>query len=429
MVSMARGMGARTRRIAIALATVGRSAVLPGLSVVVALGLLVYGQFGEVPSLASALSAAALLAGTLRAVQLYREASALVRSSRAVSTIDALTGLPNRTALIADIEETLRSGRPRTLVLFDLDGFKQYNDCFGRAAGDGLLRRLAFGFENMVSGHGRAYRLGGDEFCALFNHEADTGDPIVAAAAAMLLDDTGLFNVTNAYGCLVLPGAVTTASEAVKLVDHRLYAHKHAREGLGASHARDVLLTVLEFREPDLHRHMQEVAELAREVGRRIGLDAEELDIVGRAAELHDVGKVAVPDAILSKVGALDDEEWAFIRRHTLIGERIVGASPPLRAVARLVRSSHERWDGRGYPDGLAGEDIPMGSRIILACDAFDAMISDHSYKAAIDVSAALEELEHHAGRQFDPTVVRTLVAIVRERARVAGEGFEPSKA
>jgi two-component system cell cycle response regulator len=117
------------------------------------------------------------------------------------------------------------------------------------------------------------------------------------------------------------------------------------------------------------------------------------------------------------------------MRRHTLIGERIVGASPPLRAVARLVRSSHERWDGNGYPDGLARDDIPLGARIIFACDAFDAMISDRNYRAAMPVSEALAELERHAGSQFDPAVVGALVGIVHERARVAGEGFEPSKA
>jgi two-component system, cell cycle response regulator len=141
-------------------------------------------------------------------------------------------------------------------------------------------------------------------------------------------------------------------------------------------------------------------------VGSRLSLLSEELDEVVRAAELHDVGKMAIPDEILHKPGPLTDEEWSFVRQHTIIGERILGAAPALLAVAKLVRASHEHWDGSGYPDGLAGETIPLGARVVAVCDAFDAMTTSRPYRDAMSVEEALTEIRACSGTQFDPTVV-----------------------
>ena len=138
--------------------------------------------------------------------------------------------------------------------------------------------------------------------------------------------------------------------------------------------------------------------------------------LLRRAAPLHDLGKIGIPDSILRKPGPLDDGDWAFVRQHTVIGERILGASPSLRAVGPLVRASHERWDGLGYPDGLAGEAIPLAARIVAACDAFDAMTGARPYRAELGVDAAVAELERCAGSQFDPVVVGVLVGLVRDR-------------
>jgi HD-GYP domain-containing protein (c-di-GMP phosphodiesterase class II) len=148
------------------------------------------------------------------------------------------------------------------------------------------------------------------------------------------------------------------------------------------------------------------VARLAVAVGRRLGMSAEELDELRRAAELHDVGKVAIPDAILNKPGKLDDTEWEFMRQHTILGERILSAAPALRPVARIVRSSHERWDGAGYPDGLGRESIPLAARIVAVCDAYEAITSDRCYRKARSFDEARAELLAAAGSQFDPTVV-----------------------
>jgi HD-GYP domain-containing protein (c-di-GMP phosphodiesterase class II) len=135
-------------------------------------------------------------------------------------------------------------------------------------------------------------------------------------------------------------------------------------------------------------------------------MTAEQLDELTRAAELHDIGKAAIPDAILNKPGPLDGDEWLFMRRHTIIGERILAEAPALVPVAALVRASHERWDGAGYPDGLAGDQIPLGARVIMVCDAFHAMTNRRAYSVALSPEAALDELRRGGGTQFDPLVV-----------------------
>jgi two-component system, cell cycle response regulator len=171
------------------------------------------------------------------------------------------------------------------------------------------------------------------------------------------------------------------------------------------------MLHVLAERHPELHEHAGVVAALARAVAERMGVPTDQLDGVERAAELHDIGKIAIPDAVLNKPGPLDAEEWRMMRRHTLIGERMLRAAPSLRSAGHVVRSSHERFDGEGYPDGLSGEQIPLASRIIFVCDAFHAMTSDRPYEPAQSVESALAELSRCAGSQFDPAVVAAFQA------------------
>lgn len=161
-----------------------------------------------------------------------------------------------------------------------------------------------------------------------------------------------------------------------------------------------------------LELHSVEVARLARLTALRLGVSHQEVDRIELAALLHDVGKATVHDSLLSKPGALNAEEWEIMRRHTLVGERIVRGSATLAHAAGLVRSSHEHVDGSGYPDGLEGEAIPLGARIISVCDAFDAMISDCPYRAAVPRLLALAELRRSAGSQFDRRVVEAFNAV-----------------
>lgn len=170
--------------------------------------------------------------------------------------------------------------------------------------------------------------------------------------------------------------------------------------------------------DPSLSRHQWEVAESALLVGTRLGLSRPELIELVLAAELHDVGKLAVPRSVLDKPAALDDREWRLMRRHTVIGESMLSPFPELARIASWVRSSHERYDGLGYPDGLAGEAIPLASRILFVCDAYEAMVSGRPYRAPLPRAEAVTELHRHAGSQFDPRVVEALT--LTDEARIA---------
>ncbi len=357
-----------------------------------------------------------LAAGLLAEIELR---SAIARAKRLEydlirqAHIDALTGLSNRRQLAVDVAAAFDRDDDSLLAVFDLDGFKLYNDTFGHPAGDALLIRMATRLQEAVADRGTAYRLGGDEFCVLA-----ANDEIVNRAVDALREHGAEFSITNSHGRVRLGGQVNTPEQAMRLADERLYANKNVRSNAAQRQAHDVLLRVLREREPDLSEHVQAVARLARSIGVELGLDASALEELTCAAEMHDIGKVAIPDSLLDKPGPLNAEEWALMRQHTLLGERILLAAPSLASVAALVRSCHERWDGGGYPDGLKGVDIPLGARIVFACDAFHAMTTDRPYRTGRTTAEALIELESEAGRQFDPEIVAILMKRLAKREK-----------
>ena len=201
---------------------------------------------------------------------------------------------------------------------------------------------------------------------------------------------------------------------ALQLADKRLYERKGKRRQVNESmQARDVLMQAVRERHVGLQDHLGEVATLAMTVAKRFGMDGEQVDQVTRAAELHDIGKMAIPETILDKPAPLDASEMELMRQHTVIGDRILAAAPSLRPVGALVRASHERWDGKGYPDGLVADEIPLGARIIAVCDAYDAMTAGRPYQAAVSAPEAVAELRRCAGEQFDPAVVEAFADVV----------------
>jgi len=336
----------------------------------------------------------------------------------ATSMTDALTGIPNRRKLKGDLEEKLKvasPARPLLLMLFDLNGFKAYNDTFGHPAGDALLVRLARALEQAMAAHGGcAYRLGGDEFCILAPVPGDRA-AVTAAASEALTERGGGFHVTASYGAILLPEESDDPVEAMQLVDQRMYAQKTSGRRSPDRQSRDVLLRALQERMPELAERHAATGRLAEAVGVRMGLPTEERQQLRQAAELHDVGKLGIPDEILTKPGPLEPEEWVFVRRHPLVGARIIGAAPALAGAAVLVRSTHERPDGTGYPDGLSGDQIPLGSRIIAVCDAFTAMTSARPYAEQRTIPEAVAELRRGAGTQFDAAVVDAFSELVVE--------------
>jgi two-component system cell cycle response regulator len=392
-----------------------RLLAMPALFALMPVGLLVYGNLQPMNTLALVLAAAALVVAVVRMAYTFSNTLRVTAEATTAALTDSLTGLGNRRALLAELEAELADG-PATnsavLVLFDLDGFKDYNDTFGHPAGDALLERLGGRLERAVAGCGSAYRLGGDEFCALLRFDPNrVGDDVDRAVAALQERGEG-FEVSSSHGTVILPAEARYSARALQLADQRLYAQKGVRRRQATTQqVRDVLLQLVTERTPELRDHIDDVALLAQGVGRRLGLRAHELHELVRAAELHDIGKMAIPDALLAKPGPLDAAEWEFMRQHTIIGERMLHVAPALEGVARLVRWSHERMDGRGYPDGLLADEIPLGARIIAVCDAFHAMTSDRPYRRAVSGDAAIAELLLHAGTQFDGEVIAAFQA------------------
>jgi diguanylate cyclase (GGDEF)-like protein len=183
----------------------------------------------------------------------------------------------------------------------------------------------------------------------------------------------------------------------------------------------EVLMLALLERDRYTGEHSESVVDMAAGVARALGRSQTEVEQVRAAALLHDVGKVGIPDAILNKPGPLTDEEREVMADHTIIGERILLGIPGFAPIASIVRHEHERWDGGGYPDGIAGEEIPLGSRIILACDAYHAMTSDRPYRARMSHEEAIEEISRHVGTQFDPKVTAALIGHLYGQRQATG--------
>ena len=364
----------------------------------------------------------ALIASSLTTQLRKQRAAAQAEEAVAqeLASTDALTGLGNRRRLIVDLDAAIASGAPGVLALFDLDGFKAYNDSFGHPAGDALLRNLGANLAEATAGRGSAYRMGGDEFCVLAC--GPDMDAVIADAAQALNEHGEAFTIGASFGVVTLPAEAQSSEDALRSADRRMYANKATGRTSAGRQTTDVLLGVLRERHPDLGDHVEGVTRLCDAVARHMGVGADDLSALHQAAKLHDVGKTAIPDAIIAKPGPLNDDEWAFMREHTVMGERIMSAAPSLTQAAQLVRSSHERIDGAGDPDGLAGEAIPLGARIICACDAFDAMTSDRPYQPRMEIADALAELRRCAGTQFDVGVVDALCEVVLAGAHAVAD-------
>ena len=273
------------------------------------------------------------------------------------------------------------------LALFDLDGFKHYNDTFGHPAGDVLLARLGANLRAYLGTRGSVFRMGGDEFCALFEPRGEDVPSVLDGAALALSEHGDGFWIGCSYGSISLPREAADASEALRIADQRMYAQKHAGRMSASRQVKEALLRVLGARDPGLEARARAVADLAEATARELDLGREERESVRLAAELHDAGRLMLPgDAGVSR------------RELALAGERIVSAAPALAHTARLIGTSHLRWDE-------GGESIPLGARIVAVAVAFHELGED---PAAGD---ALDALRADAGGRFDPAVVEALAA------------------
>jgi diguanylate cyclase (GGDEF)-like protein/putative nucleotidyltransferase with HDIG domain len=379
-----------------------------------------------------------LLAGPLFALALYqRYAYRSVMATRDAET-DALTLLRNHRSFQTDLREALAMGASTrstlSLVLIDIDNFKSINDRFGHPVGDQVLTTLAELMREEY-GDGQSYRIGGEEFALLL---PDDGEQEAYTAVERLharLWQTGFPHaepVTVSAGIASYPSSATDRDQLLRVADGALYwAKNHGKnrscvyspsvvriyspEELAETaerHARlkaaEGLIRVVDAKDTYAGAHSQSVSRLVEGIARAMGLDEETVEQVRLAGLLHDLGKIAIPDRILQKPDKLDPDELRTMREHAELGYRLLeglGVSP----VDRWIRHHHEWWDGSGYPLGLAGEDIPLGSRIILVADAFDAMTSDRVYRAAGTAADAVAELRRRCWTQFDARVVSAL--------------------
>ncbi len=341
-----------------------------------------------------------------------------------------------RAQLELDVQRAQRHGRPLTVALLDIDRFRYLNLKHGYSAGDLVLGGVGAAIARRTRSQDLACRIGGDEFAILFPETETPGALDAVKRILVSLEDleaggvrghsasAGVASLDPAQTPEALLAAAGSALEQARLAGGGqviLYSGPVAEAGAGelsGAHGDVIAALASTLGERDRYTgdHSESVVDLAARVGSALALDAEQIGRLRTAALLHDIGKVGVPDEILHKPGALNEAEWETMRQHPVIGERIIRAIPGLGPIARIVRHEHERWDGGGYPDGLAGAEIPVEARIILACDAYHAMTSDRPYRAAMDHSNAFAELTANAGTQFDPQVIEVLVGYLYGR-------------
>jgi len=344
-------------------------------------------------------------------IELECQRDELARVSRTDPLTEALNRRGFQEALDRQLADAVRTGRPLTLAVLDLDDFKTVNDRDGHAAGDELLCTTVRRVREVLRPMDAVGRVGGDEFAVLFGGlgEGDAEGVFSRLRSAF----AGRVPVSVGHSCFPADGA--TAQELFSAADARLYAVKGQRGGdrggarLQLSWA-TAFADAVDRRMNSTHRHSQTVADYAMAIARQMGWTDPQVATLRLAAILHDIGKVAVPDRILTKSGPLDQAEFAEVKRHTVLGAEMLSRIDGLGEVAGWVYHSHEHFDGGGYPEGLSGEDIPTASRVLLVADAFDAMTSHRAYRQALGVDVAFAELRRHAGTQFDPQCVSALI-------------------
>jgi diguanylate cyclase (GGDEF)-like protein len=368
---------------------------------------------------------ALILVGLRRRVSAAHRAEIKRLASAALT--DSLTGLRNHRALHEDLARDLRRdarvGGRMALIMLDLDGLKAINDTGGHQAGDERLQALAGALSETFRGGDCAYRVGGDEFAVILPDVGAWGaleatQRLQTALAQHAIDVTA--GIADDGGSKHVDGIIREADlaliagkrhhHAVTIyspeLEPSIAAPDTARDAEHVSSLTSALALAVDAKDSYTRSHSQTVSELCALIATELALGPALIGRMRLAGLLHDVGKIGIPDAILTKPGALTDPEYEQMKRHSTLGEEIVAAAG-LSTEARWVRHHHERYDGTGYPDGLAGEGIPFQSRIILTADAFEAMTSDRPYRAALGRDVAIAELRRCAGTQFDRSIVQ----------------------
>jgi len=386
-----------------------------------------------------------LLAGPAFTLTLYQRSALNSRLATEAAMTDNLTGLGNHRAYQAALHDRIgeaeRTGEPFSLCLLDVDDFKVVNDGYGHAAGDAVLIRLG---ELLGSADGaESFRFGGDEFAVIFSRDEISAYRQLEEIQRQLVqvDASPGGPVTISAGIATFPSHAQDADELQRRADGALYWSKehgknrsclyspsvvriYSRDALERETERNArlraaknLVRFVDARDAQTANHSELVSTLAEGIGVQLGLDSETADQLKLAGLLHDLGKIGLPDAVLKEARMLTEEEQAIVRRHPEFGHSLLEGLG-LDQVQDWVLHHHEHWDGSGYPGGLAGEEIPLGARIILVADTYVAITTDRPYRSAQSEATALRELRAHAGSQFDPAVVEGLELYLGQEPR-----------
>jgi len=390
---------------------------------------------------------------------------------------DGLTGLYNHAhffdRLAEEIDRSKRYRRGFSLVMMDVDKFKQFNDTRGHQAGDNALCLVADCIRTGVRRSDIAFRYGGDEFAVILPHTGSARAQLVVnrinrriAARLKEMGDPAAAWLGLSAGVASCPEDAATAGDLVTIADTALYDAKRvasARAVMGQGHSIESLAcppgamqetqprvlstatrelaaalqdvgvpdlstdlnvhtvaaigAAAEIKDPYIRGHQQRASRWAAAIAEQMGLSPELVRDIKIAGLLHDLGKVTVSEGILNKPGKLTEEEYAKVKQHAPLGAlMIISEVEGLQRIVPIVRHHHERFDGKGYPDGLAGEDIPLEARIMSVVDVFDAMTHDRSYRKALSREEAIAELKRGAGTQFDPAVVEAFLALAERQ-------------
>ncbi|MDI6871621.1 MAG: diguanylate cyclase [Bacillota bacterium] len=362
-----------------------------------------------------------------------------------LSFTDGVTGVYNYRYFQLRLREELSRARryrlPLALMMVDVDSFKRYNDSHGHPIGDRVLQAVAAALKENVRELDTVCRYGGDEFAVILNDAgAETATAIAERVRGAVERCAGLVGappgITVSLGIAIYPDNAESAEELVKRADEALYRIKLSRrnavqvyssviedlrselgevESPTLLNTLQTLITVINARDRYTYGHSERVMRYALLIGQQLGLKPEDLRLLRYAAFLHDIGKIEIGRDILNKRGPLTEEERNIIKHHTLYGVQIIEPIHSLEKILRIVLHHHERFDGRGYPAGLAGEDIPLLARVLAVADAFDAMRSHRPYREAMSLEQALEEIRRGRGSQFDPVVAEAFLAAASE--------------
>ena len=321
---------------------------------------------------------------------------------------DKLTGLYNRAYFEKEVKKCISEDQPLSILLGDVNGLKTANDIFGHDEGDRLLRIVAEILTNSCREQDIIARYGGDEFAIILKDSGteDLRNVLANIENACNKFEKSIIKPSISFGSVTRSSQLQSPAQLLKSVEEKMYRNKLMADRSTHNSIINSLKQALAVKNFDAEEQAHRLTDLCLRIGRSLGLKNKELEQLALLGVLHNIGKVAISDEILMKPGRLDEKEWKIMRQHSEIGYRIAKVSPDLSSIADAILAHHERFDGKGYPQGLKGDEIPVISRILAVVDSFDAMTHKRPYREAMPEDSAIQELIRCTGSQFDPQIM-----------------------